>query len=311
MRRTEREQLLGECVVGINAGHRLHHGLHLFAEIGIRDAEHGSVSNLRVRDEQVLRFLGIDVHAAGNDHEGLPVSEVQEAIVVEIADVVHRCHGPVRRGRFLRLRGVVVVFEGRRGLEPDRARVAVRHRLHIVIKDVEDAEHHASHGTLVRQPLFAVAGREAQALGGAVVLLNDRPPPLDHLLLHLHRTGCGGVDNHFERREIVGRARCFGQFQQATEHGRHELAVGDAIVFDQAEVLLRIEAFHDDDRTAAANREIAGGLRCRVIQRRRRQVDHVVAVVPESVEKCVQRQRFGGGLLGHRPHDAFRAARGA
>ena len=43
----------------------------------------------------------------------------------------------------------------------------------------------------MRQPLRAVAGGEAEAFGGAVIFVDDRSPPFDHVLLH--RAGQGAA----------------------------------------------------------------------------------------------------------------------
>jgi hypothetical protein len=48
--------------------HELDDGLHLLAEIVIGHTEHGNVGDRRVIDEQVLKLLRVDVHAAGDDH---------------------------------------------------------------------------------------------------------------------------------------------------------------------------------------------------------------------------------------------------
>ena len=40
----------------------------------------------------------------------------------------------------------------------------------------------------------------------------------------------------FERRNVVAGADRGRQFQQTAEHGRHELAVGDPVLFNQREI---------------------------------------------------------------------------
>ena len=93
---------------------------------------------------------------------------------------------------------------------------------------------------------LAVAGGEAEAFGGAVVFVDDRPPPFDHLLLDRHRAGRGGVDRDLERGQVVALRTCLRQLQHAREHRRHELAVRDAPLLDQREITLGIEVLHDD-----------------------------------------------------------------
>jgi hypothetical protein len=64
-----------------------------------------------VRDQEVLGLLRIDVHAAGDDHERLAVGEVEEAVVVDVADVADGAHRPVGRHRLLALLRRVEVLE--------------------------------------------------------------------------------------------------------------------------------------------------------------------------------------------------------
>ena len=74
-------------------------------------------------DEHVLGLLRVDVHAAGDDHVRLAVGEVEEAVVVEVADVAER-RPALRVARALRLLRVVVVLELAAALEVDGARLA-------------------------------------------------------------------------------------------------------------------------------------------------------------------------------------------
>ena len=72
------------------------------------------VEDLGVQGEHVLDLLRVDVHPAGDDHEGLAVGEEQVAVVVEVADIADG--GPVRVLGMPRLGGllrVVVVLERR------------------------------------------------------------------------------------------------------------------------------------------------------------------------------------------------------
>ena len=95
---------------------------------------------------------------------------------------------------------------------------------------------------------LAVAVHEPVALAARVVLVDHRAEPLDHLLLDRDRAGGCGVDDALQRRHVVLRAGLLGQLEHAHEHRRHDLAVGDVILVDEAEVLLGIEVLHRHDR---------------------------------------------------------------
>ena len=83
----ERAQLLLELGSGLDAVGRLDDGLDLLAPVGVGDAEHGDVADLRVGEELALDLGRVDVHAAADDHVDLAVAEEQVAVLVELADV--------------------------------------------------------------------------------------------------------------------------------------------------------------------------------------------------------------------------------
>jgi hypothetical protein len=66
----KRDQLLRECRGGADSGHWLHHCLDFLTKVSVGHAEYRCVGDLGMRDQQVFAFLRIDVHTAGNDHEG-------------------------------------------------------------------------------------------------------------------------------------------------------------------------------------------------------------------------------------------------
>ncbi len=307
------DQFVCQRLARLIARHGLDHGLHLLAEIGVGHAEHRGIGDLGMRDQQVLALLRVDVHAAGDDHERRAVGEMEIAVLIEVADVADGAHAAVRRAGLLRLLRIVEVLERGAGLEPDGAGRAARTLLEVGIEDVQLAEQHAADGAGMGQPFLAVAGGEAQSLGRAVVLVNDGPPPRDHVALHLQGTGRGRMDRDFERRKVIARAHRLGQLQHAREHGRHELAVGDAVDLDEFEIPLGVEVLHDDGGAAHADRQVDGGLGRRVVERGGRQVDHALAVLPELDQEIEQRKVLHRRLLGERPQDALgtpRRARG-
>ena len=71
--------------------------LDLLAPVLVRDAEHGDVADLRVRQEHAFDLGRIDVDAARDDHVDLAVAQEQVAVLVEVADVADG-EEPVRAG---------------------------------------------------------------------------------------------------------------------------------------------------------------------------------------------------------------------
>ncbi len=104
-----------------------------------------------------------------------------------------------------------------RALEVDRAGLAGGQLGAVLVADVHRAEDRLADRAGVRQPLLGVAVHEAVALGAGVVLVDDRAPPLDHLLLHRDRARRGGVDDGLQRRQVVlRRARPRASFSMRT-----------------------------------------------------------------------------------------------
>ncbi len=79
--------------------------------------------------------------------------------------------------------------------------------------------------------------------------------------------------------------------------------MGDRVLLDEPEVGLGVEAFHDDRRAPDPDGEPHGGLGGRVVERRRRQVDHLLAVVPEPAQEGEQRELERRWFVGERTHD--------
>ena len=232
---------------------------------------------------------------------------MQEAVVIHITHIAHSGHGAILGARERSALGIVEVDERRCRLEPDLAWHAFGCRLHLLIQNMQIAHHHFTHRTAVGQPLSAVAGSKSHGFRCAVILMDDGPPPGNHLLLDLRRAGCGGMHGDLQRRQVVLGAHIHRQLQHAVEHGRHQLRVGHAVFFNQRQIGFRIEVLHDDDRAAIANRKRHCCLGRRVVQRRGRQIDHARAVLPQLVEKGKNRQ-FGSRWLGRQwPQHAFGA----
>jgi hypothetical protein len=160
----------------------VHHGLDLFAEVLVGHAEHGHVEHLGVHGEHVLGLLGVDVHAAGDDHVRLAVGEVEEAVLVDVADVAERAPALGMRDALV-FSGSLWYSNSASALEVDGARLARGTSSPSSSTMWSVADEGLPHGALVGQPVLAVAVDEAVALGAGVVLVEHRAPPLDHLLL--------------------------------------------------------------------------------------------------------------------------------
>ncbi len=132
-------------------------------------------------------------------------------------------------------------------------------------------------------------------LRGCVVLVDDRPPPVDHLLLDLHRARRGGVHHPLEAGQVVRITNFLRKFQHPDEHHRDELRVGYPMALDGVERPFGIELLQHHRGDAAVLGAHRPHRRCGVVQRRRAQV-HRVGIHPEADQR-----RHHAGHLGRRP----------
>src|SRR5207249_1089221 len=95
------------------------------------------------------------------------------------------------RVRVRRLLAVLVVLEARllvvRRTQEDRADVAGVDLVAVVVPDLDVPFGNLADGARLREPLVRLDGR-SRTFGRRVVLPDDRSDPVDHRLLHVHRT---------------------------------------------------------------------------------------------------------------------------
>ena len=147
----------------------------------------------------------------------LAVGEVEIAVLVEIADVAERRPAVAAIGGF-GLGGIVAIGEGRPAVEIDDAVDARRQGLaRLLVDDADMADKGASDRAAMGEPFLRSDDRDAVAFGAGVIFDENRPPPVDHLLLDLDRTGRGGVNGAAQRVEMSYLSRTsFGSFRSLT-----------------------------------------------------------------------------------------------
>ena len=172
------------------------------------------------------------------------------------------------------------------------------------------AHHRLADRAGMRQPFVGGDQRRADRLRGRVVLVDDRSPPVDHLLLDLDRARRGRVHHALQAGQVVRIAHGLRQFQHAGEHHRDELAVGDAVALDRVEAAFGVELLHHDGRDARALNRHRPHRRRGVVQRGRAEVDGV-GVHPEADQARHHAGHLGGWHVRQLALDALRAAGGA
>ena len=216
---------------------------------------------------------------------------------------------PVLVARARGLLGVVVVLERRAALRPHRARLAGRELVAGVVEDVRRAQQRLADRPAVGEPVLGVDRRQQIDLGGRVVLVDDRPEPLDHRRLDVRRTRRRGVDDRAQRRQVTTGARLFRQPQQPHEHRRDHLRRGDAVALDQLERPIGVEAVHHHRRPAQPVHGHVEAQRRRVVERCRREVDRVRTEAVEALEQRHDRRRRPDRGERQRRRDRLRAPR--
>ena len=203
---------------------------------------------------------GIDVHAAGDDEVGGAVGEEEEAVLVDAADVAE---GEVVAsvGAVGLVRVAEVLEAGGAGaLDPHEPLLAHGEGPALLVAHVEVGRIGLADGARLLLPRDRVDDG-AGTLGGAVVLPHHRTPPVEHPLLHGHRTGRGAVERDLHRRRVVASLHVVGQGEEAVEHRRHDVGVGDLVALDERERLLGVPGVHVDGGDAAGERAPAARTR--------------------------------------------------
>ena len=152
---------------------------------------------------------------------------------------------------------------------------------------------------------------QAHPLRARVVLVHDRSPPLDHATLDLGSARCRSMDHGAQRRHVVTGTDLVGQLEHPDEHGGDELGVGDSVLLNQPQALLGIEALHHDDRPPHPLHRRRPHQRCRVVERRRAQVDVALGEAHDALEHGGERGVGAEGLAAQGAPHTLRMARGA
>ena len=96
MRQAKIHQLLGEVLRWRDSRHRLNHGFDFFTEIDIGYPKYCCIGDLWMCNQQIFGFLGLDVNAAGDDHECRAIRQVEEPVPIQVTNITHRAHGAIR-----------------------------------------------------------------------------------------------------------------------------------------------------------------------------------------------------------------------
>ena len=198
----------------------------------------------------------IDVLPAGQDHVLLAIDDVEEALVVEAADVAGAqpaaAMGIRPRGLRCRVRAVVVMLHYESAAADDLAgragggfAVVVTDQLELLAGDrLADRF----------DPPIEVLGRERRddALGQAVELDQLAAEPVARCALEVRRQRRATAHDRLQRTEPA--LLEVGQLEQAAELQRHETAVRDAVTLDELDEAGGTEGRHDHQRAADQDR---------------------------------------------------------
>uniref|UniRef100_A0A0N4ZL17 PE-PGRS family protein n=1 Tax=Parastrongyloides trichosuri TaxID=131310 RepID=A0A0N4ZL17_PARTI len=250
------------------------HG-HL-AELVVRHADDGGVLDGFMLQQDGLDLLRIQVHPAGNDGEVATVGQVQIAVGVDVADVAKGLP-PLGAGDLARLLGVAQILERLGGFEIDVADLADRQLDAVLPQNMDGAVVGPPDRAGMGQPFGRADIGRADAFTARIILVEDRPPPLDHLALDLDRAGRGGVDGDAVAGQVIGGANRLRQLQHAMEHGRHPQAVSHAKALNGLKAGFRVEGLGHDQHGPGVQGGVGEAVRRRVIERTGRQHDRAVA----------------------------------
>ena len=144
------------------------------------------------------------------------------------------------------------------------------------VADTHLSDEGPAHAAPMGKPLGAIDDGLTVGFRGAVILVEDRAPPVDHGRLHRRRAGGRGVDRIAVGLGVEGLAPSLGQAKQADEHGGHPLAMGDGLGFQNRKGRFGVEGGQDLRRAAEAQHHVDVAQGCAVVKRRRGEIHGVL-----------------------------------
>mmetsp|Transcript_115015 Transcript_115015/g.371711 ORF Transcript_115015/g.371711 Transcript_115015/m.371711 type:complete len:229 (+) Transcript_115015:202-888(+) len=168
-------------------------GMHPLSVVLVGHPEDGDVLDVWMPVQDLLHLRGVDVDRARHDHVDLPVGDVEEAFLVEVADVSNRKIVPVAGLLCLLLLLVVPVNVETFG--KDLAGLArFGDPLPAVVKQHDfNASDRLATRERLPQHLFGRHDGDAAELGCSVQLEKHRAEHVHDALLDAGRTGCAAA----------------------------------------------------------------------------------------------------------------------
>ena len=250
---------------------------HLLAESLVGHAEHRSLVHTRVFVDRSLDLCAVHVLASTQDHVFDAVFDVDEALLVEPAEVTG-AQPAINEGLGGRVRTVPVPADQIRPLEPDLAMATDGQRLVVAVADLDLHDRHDP--TRTRRLLGVVVATVARSIcvglghavtdgrlaaGEAVGNLGDQ---------RRRRWGTSPADVAQARRVELGKAR---RLDEIPTLRRHADEVRDLLTLDDLKRLVDVPLEHDDElhptcEAAEHHRHTTGDVEQRHDQNERRWV---------------------------------------
>src|SRR3546814_7773313 len=99
---------------------------------------------------------------------------------------------------------------------------------------------------LMRKPFLGTAEGERAGFGPAIMLEDERHPPVDHCFLEMRRTGRRAMHDDAEARQVVAVTKLLRKLEQQLDHRRNDEQLRYLLSFDSRETQIAIEPRLDD-----------------------------------------------------------------
>src|SRR5690606_3759897 len=203
----------------------------------------------------------------------LAIGQEKIAVGIDITEI-SRGRPSARIDMLACLFGLLVKAEAGAALEEDGADLADGQFCSAVVENMDRAKPRLAYGAGALAPFLRARTGEA-AFARAVIFLDHRTPPVEHLFLYLGRTGCCGMERELHARQVIAKPNRFGQFEHTNEMGGHELCMSYPVTVDCGEHTLRIEVAHRDGCSAERLSAHGPGERGGMIEGGRREIDAI------------------------------------
>ena len=267
------------------------------AELLVVDAERGRFDDFRVAADQVLDLGREHVFPTGDDHFVIAAADVEQPVVVEIAEVA-RGQQPIDD---LLAAAAGVSLERHRVADEDAAHLSLRQLVTLLVEDLHlGALDDWTDRRRIELQVGRTGDRRERDLGGAVQVVDHRPQPLGRPGRQLRAQLRSRYEHDPQCRQVVAAISVVERVEDPRQHHRHHDKCRGPVLFDVVDHCEGSESTAQQQRGTQRHRYRPVQVAERV-EHRRRQRRHLAGLErhmrQDAADRGQRRRRVPGGAL--------------